>query len=157
MSYEQRKGGRPQQGSSARSNNSYKEKEQVTAIEVIDIQLTNIKAELFDSVAKRTAETLGSNQKRDVNKSTQIRRFYDELLMWDAKAAQNPEKFGEYLPFIRMLNAKVAYAEGRGHIDANFTLLMTHCLQQVNDPKTLSVFKLFFEAMLGFYKLVGKD
>lgn len=121
------------------------------------IKFNPIDAELFNSVAQQTAQTLADTQRREQNKSTQIRRFYDELLMWDAKATQNPEKFGEYLPFIRMLNAKVAYAEGRGHVDSNFTTLMQHCLKQVSDDKTLRTFKLFFEAMLGFYKLVGKD
>lgn len=125
-------------------------------LETTDIQFATIKAELFDSVAKRTAETLASS-KSHINKSTQIRRFYDELLMWEMKATQNPDKFDEYLPFIRMLNAKVAYAEGRGHVDSNFTRFMNHCLQQVKDAQTLRIFKLFFEAMLGFYKLEKKD
>lgn len=116
----------------------------------------SINPELFNSIALNTAETLAKSG-HEQNKSTQIRRFYDELLMWEAKVTQNPEKFGEYLPFIRMLNAKAAYAEGRGHVDSNFKRLMQHCLQQVTDDKTLRTFKLFFEAMLGFYKLEKKD
>ncbi len=115
-----------------------------------------VSKELFDKVAEQLAKTL-ADTKREVNKPTQIRRFYDELMMWDAKASQNPDKFDEYLPFIRMLNAKVAYAEGRGHVDENFTRFMRHALAQVKDAKTLHTFKLFFEAMLGFYKLEKKD
>ncbi len=112
--------------------------------------------ELFNTVAHETAKTL-ADTRREVNKSTQIRRFYDELLMWDTKVAQNPDKFDEYLPFVRMLNAKVAYAQGRGHVDQNFTLFMRHALQQVENAQTLHTFKLFFEAMLGFFKLEKKD
>lgn len=121
------------------------------------IKFNLIDAELFNNVAQQTAQTLADTQRREQNKSTQIRRFYDELLMWETKATQNPSKFAEYLPFIRMLNAKAAYAEGRGHVDSNFTMLIQHCLQQVTDDKTLRTFKLFFEAMLGFYKLEKKD
>lgn len=147
MSHNQwQSGGRPQHG-------GYQDQ---PTLETTDIKFADIQAELFNSIAKRTAETLASG-KREVNKSTQIRRFYDELLMWETKSTQNPDKFSEYLPFIRMLNAKVAYAEGRGHVDANFTRFMAHCLQQVNDSNTLRTFKLFFEAMLGFYKLEKKD
>jgi CRISPR-associated protein Csm2 len=125
-------------------------------LETSDISFKEIKAELFNSVAQRTAQTLASSA-REVNKSTQIRRFYDELLMWEMKTSQNESKFNEYLPFILMLNAKVAYAEGRKHVDTNFTRFMNHCLGQVKDAASLRTFKLFFEAMLGFYKLEKKD
>lgn len=125
-------------------------------LETSNIKFNPIDAELFNSIALNTAKTL-AEAGREQNKSTQIRRFYDELLMWEAKVTQSPEKFGEYLPFIRMLNAKTAYAEGRKHVDNNFTAFMQHCLQQVTDDKTLRTFKLFFEAMLGFYKLEKKD
>lgn len=125
-------------------------------LETSSIKFNPIDAELFNSIALNTAKTLAASG-REQNKSTQIRRFYDELLMWETKVTQNPEKFGEYLPFIRMLNAKAAYAEGRKHVDNNFTAFMQHCLQQVTDDKTLRTFKLFFEAMLGFYKLEKKD
>ncbi len=54
--------------------------------------------------------------------------------------------------FIRMLNAKAAYAEGRKHVDKSFVDLMAHGLKQVTDPAALRHFKLFFEAFLGFYK-----
>ncbi len=125
-------------------------------LETSSIKFNPIDAELFNSVALNTAKTLAASG-REQNKSTQIRRFYDELLMWETKVTQNPGKFDEYLPFIRMLNAKAAYAEGRKHVDNNFTAFMQHCLQQVTDDKTLRTFKLFFEAMLGFYKLEKKD
>ena len=152
MNHNQRPG-KPQPNSGHGAKTSYQEH---PTLETADIKFTDLKANLFDSVAKRTAVTL-ADSKREANKSTQIRRFYDELMMWENKTSLNPEKFPEYLPFIRMLNAKVAYAEGRGHVDANFTRFMNHCLQQVTDAKTLRIFKLFFEAMLGFYKLEKKD
>jgi CRISPR-associated protein Csm2 len=102
-------------------------------------------------VAKRTAEKIAGDKYR--NKPSQIRQFYDELVMWEEKVRQSPARFGEYLPFIRMLNAKAAYAEGRKHVDQNFVELIAHCLGQVSDERTLRNFKLFFEAFLGFYKL----
>lgn len=113
-------------------------------------------ADLFDTVARRVAEAVNPEDSRSqANKPAQIRQFYDELVMWEEKARQQRERFVEYLPFIRMLNAKAAYAEGRKHVDGNFADFISHCVGQVDSYETLRNFKLFFEAFLGFYKLVG--
>lgn len=108
---------------------------------------------LFDTVAHAAAKAIGNNKWG--NKPAQIRQFYDELVMWEERVRQDPGRFREFLPFIRMLNAKAAYAQGRQHVDANFVALIARCLGQVDSPETLRNFKLFFEAFLGFYKLEG--
>lgn len=107
-------------------------------------------AELFNSVAREKATLISNNQ--DVNKPSQVRKFYDELCMWETKINQEPTRFNDYLPFILMLNAKLAYAKGRKLVDDNFVKLIGDCLKQVTNPETLKIFKLFFEAFLGFYK-----
>lgn len=109
--------------------------------------------ELFNSIAKDTAKEVASGGDR-INKSTQLRKFYDEIVLWDNKVLMHPEKFDEYLPFIRMLNAKVAYAEGRKLVDFRFVNLLNNGLKQVINPETLHTFKLFMEAFMGFYKQV---
>jgi CRISPR-associated protein Csm2 len=109
--------------------------------------------DLFNTVAKDAAQTVASGGDR-VNKATQLRKFYDEIVLWDNKVLLHPEKFDEYLPFIRMLNAKVAYAEGRKLVDRNFVELLNSGLKQVVCPETLHTFKLFMEAFMGFYKQV---
>lgn len=109
-------------------------------------------AELFDSTAEQIAKQV-SGVRGEVNRSTQLRRFYDEVCTWDAKVKQKPADFDKYLPLIRMLNAKVAYAEGRRLVDAQFSSLMRDCLRKVTDVASFNNFKLFFEAFLGFYKV----
>lgn len=111
----------------------------------------NLEAQLFNEVAQHCAKTISESNQR-CNKPSQLRRFYDELLMWVAKVEQAPERFAEYRPFILMLNAKAAYAKGRDLVDANFVALLAHCLRQAEDAKTLGQVKLFLEAFLGFYK-----
>ena len=71
------------------------------------IRFTNedgkIDADLFDKTAKRVATIVANKSDRrasQLNKSTQLRRFYDELVMWEEKVRQNADKFDEYLPFI---------------------------------------------------------
>ncbi|MBF0154074.1 MAG: type III-A CRISPR-associated protein Csm2 [Magnetococcales bacterium] len=110
-----------------------------------------IDKDLFDGVAQTVAKTLASNKKS--NKSSQLRRFYDEICMWAEKVGDHEENFHVYLPFIRMLNAKVAYANGRRDlVDVNFVNLINHGLKQVEQPVDLKHFKLFMEAVMGFYK-----
>ena len=112
--------------------------------------------DLFNGEARKIAEIIANPRIRKHNKSTQIRKFYDELCLWETKVNQDSEKadtnFTECLPFILMLNAKAAYARGRDLVDANFVKLISDCLKQVKDRETLRICKLFFEAFLGFYK-----
>ncbi|MFZ4502970.1 MAG: type III-A CRISPR-associated protein Csm2, partial [Methylovulum sp.] len=121
----------------------------------MDFKLSNpdgkLDPELFNGIAKLAAQKVASGGDR-ANKSTQLRKFYDEIVLWDNKVLMHPEKFDDYLPFIRMLNAKVAYAEGRKLVDYNFVSLLNSGLQQVINKETLHTFKLFMEAFMGFYK-----
>lgn len=109
-----------------------------------------IDPELFNRRAQEAAKRVAQDRSR--NNPTQLRRFYDELILWEARVTQQPEKFEDYLPFIRMLNAKVAYAEGRKLVDRTFVTLMHHTLGEVKNPDSLTICKLFWEAFMGFYK-----
>ena len=114
---------------------------------------------LFDDIASEAATIIGGNQRH--NKSTQLRKFYDEILMWEEKVnGEGPEeprkRLRKYLPMIRMLNAKAAYAKGRKHVNDDFVALLRRCLEQLeDDPETLRHARLFFEAFMGFYKSVN--
>ena len=116
------------------------------------INLKQIQPELFSDTAKQSARNIAGERDNRTNKATQLRKFYDEIVMWDNKVAMHPEKFAEYLPFIRMLNAKAAYAEGRKLVDRKYVTLLNECLQQVENAETMRTFKLFMEAFMGFYK-----
>ncbi len=126
-----------------------------------NIRFTSPDAELFNSIAKERAQVVRGDDDR-VNKPTQLRRFYDELLLWETRVSQQPlelqsAKFAECLPFIRMLNAKAAYAEGRKLVDRTFVDLMHHTLSEVSSPQTLTTCKYFWEAFMGFYKQIRQD
>lgn len=116
------------------------------------VKLRPLDPELFNTIAQQAARAIAQAD-RERNKATQLRRFYDELCMWEEKVSRAPEKFDEYLPFIRMLNAKAAYAQGRKLVDRTFVELLQQTLAEVKDPETLTTCKLFWEAFMGFYKL----
>ena len=113
--------------------------------------------DLFSDIAKEAAEHIKSSKR---NKSTQIRKFYDELLLWNNKVnvpsktiQEREQKYEELAPFIKMLKAKVAYAEGREHIDNKFKNVFDKCIDEVHSFETLKDAKLFLEAVIAYSKL----
>jgi len=114
-------------------------------------------ATLFDKDAEDVAKLLDASAQADrsgkeKNKSTQIRRFYDELVGWQERIGSDDSRFKEYEAFVKMLNAKAAYAEGRKLVTPDFVKWFRDCVAQVSDARTLKHFRLHFEAMLGFLK-----
>lgn len=99
---------------------------------------------LFDETAKEIANKISKT------KSTQIRNFYDYVL--DLYEQSKIKSFNEVLPFVKMLNSKVAYSKSRGHSSDEFVLMMSECIKQVDTKEKLEIFKLFFEAVIGFSK-----
>jgi CRISPR-associated protein Csm2 len=125
----------------------------VPKLDTAPIRFAEKSPELFDRIADETAQTIAQGKDKH-KKSTQLRKFYDEIGMWDQKISQNRNSYPEYLPLIKMINAKVAYAKGRDLVDNNFPQLMRHCLDQIDEkPESFETFKLFFEAFMGFYKM----
>lgn len=125
-------------------------------LNINEIKFGNDKsAEIFSDIAQRAAKHIKIN--KNVNKTTQLRKFYDELTMWNDRVQlvrENKQgKFQELMPFIKMLKAKVAYAEGRKHVDKSFSEVFNHCIDQINNVETLRDAKLFMEAVMGFCKL----
>ena len=127
-----------------------------------DIQLqAPLQANIFSDIAARAAEDISQNKEQ--NKASQIRKYYDELLLWHNKIQQEQgdearqKKYHDAAPFIQMLKANVAYARGRNSggkplLDDNFVAIFNRLIDQISDPATLKNAKLFFEAMLGYRK-----
>lgn len=130
-----------------------------------DIRLKDIPKTLFSDIAKAKAATVfeaGGGKNGRLNKSTQLRRFYDELVLWYEKVhfertpKERAAKYDEVEPFIQMLVAKVAYAKGREHVDECFEKMYAHLIRQITDSDSLKHAKLFMEAFMGFYKAQEK-
>ena len=125
-------------------------------LNINEIKFGNEKsAEIFSDIAQRAAKHIKTN--KNLNKTTQLRKLYDELAMWNDRVQLVREnkagKFQELIPFIKMLKAKVAYAEGRKNVDKNFSDIFNRCIDQISNVETLRDAKLFMEAVMGFCKL----
>jgi CRISPR-associated protein Csm2 len=90
----------------------------------------------------------------DKNKRTQIRKFYDEVVRLNsiAKNRTNAEAWDNIIPYVNMLIAKAAYAEGRKLVTGDFTSFMKDSICQIHGPEDLAVFTNLFEAFMGYYK-----
>jgi len=132
-------------------------------LSVNDIKLSSpVPVNLFADVAQEKAAKVYEGGAGRKNKSTQLRKFYDELVMWFEKVHQErtteekANKYADVAPFIKMMNAKVAYARGRDHVDDCFEQMFSHLIRQIDGPETLKHAKLFMEAFMGFYKAQEK-
>ena len=109
--------------------------------------------ELFNETARKWAEKIGTGVQ-----NTQMRKFYDQVLDLVQKSKHmNEEEFSsDLLPFVKMINSKVAYASTRSSagskiVNKEFVNMMTTCINQIQTKKDLNTFKLFFEAVIGFH------
>ena len=121
---------------------------------------TDLLSQVAEDAAKYVADWDAQNNKtgKNASKPTQLRKFYDEICMWNDRTQHAPDHFAEYLPLILMLKAKVAYSKGRTHVNEAYYKMLNYCLNQLEqkqEPKTLRNLKLFMEAFTGFYKVYG--
>lgn len=116
-----------------------------------DVEAELVNTELFSDVANKWAEAVKKDGRDKSNKISQIRKFYDEVLFYHGRV-KNEEEFKKMLPYLKILNAKAFYAEGRGHVTELFKKFIMDSISQVKTKKDLDVFVKFFEAFMGFYR-----
>ncbi len=107
---------------------------------------------LFSETAEELAKKINEKRSNSRDRYNQVRKFFDEVIRFQGIVQANPAQFNELLPYIKMLNAKAAYAAGRDLIGAEFKGFLSESLKQVSDQKDFELFCSFFEAFLGFYK-----
>lgn len=134
------------------ASNIFKEESMITIKFWEDEKKEFVNPELFSNVADEYAKKIREAGGKKKNKISQIRKFYDEVLMFQSRV-KSEDDFKKMLPFIKMLNAKAFYAEGRELITKEFKDdFIKECLGQVQTKKDFDVFVKFFEAFMGFYK-----
>ncbi|RLB80617.1 MAG: type III-A CRISPR-associated protein Csm2 [Deltaproteobacteria bacterium] len=107
---------------------------------------------LFSETAENLAREISEVDSKK-NKRTQLRKFYDEVLRLNSLAQGNPEDWDNILPYVNMLVAKAAYAQGRGLISKDFLKFIKHSIKQISEREDLEIFANFFEAFMGFYRV----
>ena len=108
--------------------------------------------ELFSSMAEQLAKEIADEGGNKTNKPTQIRKFFDEVQRFESMLKAKPSEFDNILPYIKMLNAKVAYAAGRNLVSLRFKDFISGSLAQIKDRDDFYAFAGLFEAFMGYYK-----
>ncbi|MEA1932891.1 MAG: type III-A CRISPR-associated protein Csm2 [Thermodesulfobacteriota bacterium] len=110
---------------------------------------------LFSQIADDWAVKISKEgqRERDKNKSTQLRRFFDEIIRLNTQAQAQDADWNIIFPHVHMVVAKAAYAKGRNLVTDSFVSLMRDGISQVNTKEDLRVFTNFFESFMGFYKM----
>lgn len=107
---------------------------------------------LFSKTAEELAKKIGGED-RNANKSSQLRRYFDETVRLSTQAKASGADMDMILPQVHMLVAKVAYAKGRKLVTDSFVEMMQSGISQINDKDDLLVFANFLESFIGFYKM----
>ena len=110
---------------------------------------------LFSQIADNLAERISNEGKKErgKNKSTQLRRFFDEITRLNIQAQSQDANWNLILPHVHMVVAKAAYAKGRELVTDSFVALMRDGISQVKSKEDLRIFSNFFESFIGFYKM----
>jgi CRISPR-associated protein Csm2 len=113
--------------------------------------------EAFSKVAEEWARKISEEGKDDRgnakrNKTSQLRKFYDELFKLNQRARMPEINWDTILPHVHMLIAKVAYAKGRDLVTDKFVSMLKDLLSQVKHKEQLHVVASFLEAFMAFYK-----
>ena len=108
--------------------------------------------ELFSGVAENLAWKVFNEGNNKTNKPAQIRKFYDEVLRFDSMLKTKQGEFEDVLPYLKMLNAKAAYALGRDLVSNGFKDFIKESLNEIKDKDDFDAFMGLFEAFMGYYK-----
>lgn len=122
-----------------------------------------LQVELFSAMAENAAKKIA--QSKDIildkrNKETfvnapsftQLRKFYNEVLCYKTKIEANEGDFDKYLPYVRMINAKLTYANAKGNITKDCLNFFKARINEIFDIKDFYAFADFFEAFIAFYR-----
>jgi CRISPR-associated protein Csm2 len=110
-----------------------------------------IRKDLLDKKAYELGKRFAKRKREggDELSSSQLRNFFNDVRSLEAKV--RAEDFPKVMPHIKMLKAKVAYAEGRGKVPTSFKALISKCVDLIEDKKDFEGFVKFFEAIVGFF------
>jgi CRISPR-associated protein Csm2 len=105
---------------------------------------------LFSECADKWAKEISRSDKAP--KYSQIRNFYDEILVFKTKLIANKDEFEKLFPYIKMLNAKFAYAQARKVMSELCQKSFSEAINKIKDYDDFMLFTDFFESFMAFYK-----
>jgi CRISPR-associated protein Csm2 len=112
---------------------------------------------LFSTKAQDFAQQISREASSKMNKGTQLRKFFDEILRLNTQAQLPGADWNLILPQVHMVIAKTAYAYGRDLVSKSFVDHMRQGIEQIETQEDLRIFTNHLEAFTGFYKMYNKN
>lgn len=148
------------QGSQKRTNRS----SSALDISFIDAGLTDgnglVRADLITTYAQDCGKAFVRGGDRV--SSGQLRKFYKSVA--DIHEAVDKEKDDsvtdipqEQVIKLKILSSKAAYAKGRKVVSGSFSELIDKCVAKIDSKQDLKAFKMFLEAIIGYYVGFGGE
>lgn len=88
--------------------------------------------------------------------STQIRKFYDDLVLLQSKVRTGMNFEEKILPLIKMTEAKIAYSVGRGVLAKLFYDRIFPYIERIQTKEDFDNFILFYQAVIAYMKFEEK-
>ncbi|MCH3916053.1 MAG: type III-A CRISPR-associated protein Csm2 [Spirochaetia bacterium] len=112
--------------------------------------------ELLTSIPEGIARDVMEHPKNKKASSTQIRKYYDDLLLLHSKAhveGCTKENFHDsILPLVAFSKAKLAYGVGRKVVTDEFRDKLVSYIDQIESRDDFDHFILFYQALIGYTK-----
>lgn len=143
----------PQSGSNTTNQSPYKIPDFIKDNKINSDLFSNIAEELAKRIKK---EGLDNKENLKKNKSTQIRKFYDELLRIK-NLIKKPEDYQNYKPYIVMVKSKVAYSKGRDLVTKVVYDFISDGIEKSTDYRNFEIFMNFFESVIAYYKMINPN
>ncbi len=122
-----------------------------------DREQQKLDPKLFSTKAEEFARQINTEASRTMNKGTQLRKFFDEILRLNMLAQAKDADWNLILPQVHMIIAKTAYAQGRKLVSPSFVNHVRKGIEQVETPDDLKIFSNHMEAFMGFYKMYNQN
>lgn len=143
----------PQMGSNINNQISYKIPDFIKNNKINPDLFSNVAEELANKIKKEGLDNNGNLKK---NKSTQIRKFYDELLRIK-NLIKKPDDYENYKPYIVMVKSRVAYSKGRDLVTKVVYDFISDGIAKSTDYKNFEIFMNFFESVIAYYKMINPN
>lgn len=112
--------------------------------------------ELSENLLTTVPQQLAKDLKLTEATASQIRKFYDDLMLLQMKTKNlnlSEEEFKKkILPLVHFTKAKIAYNVGRGVLSPSFLKSISPYIERIETIEDFSNFLLFYQAIIAYAK-----
>ena len=117
-----------------------------------DKEKKELKKEYIVKYSKHIAKSLDDEGGRDINKRSQLRKFYEYVIRVEKSVFYSEHNFERYEADLWELLPHVEYAKSRKVVSDIFVKFIKKNLDNIHDEKDLKAFSRHFESIVAYTK-----